>query len=162
MSPESTASTSDRESTIAVGIVVPGTPRRVVDEHLDELERLIETAGGRVVDREVQERRAPDPSTIIGSGFAARLSERCAGERVRTVVFDEDLTGSQVRGPSDNAWLGQSFEHFLQLSQNSTIPSSAMGLCSRGMSVNTLSILTIEPCFHVMSLPCLPRCPSPA
>jgi len=97
MSRDTQVSAPAREPTVVVGIVCSGTPRHVVDEHLDELERLVETAGGGVVAREVQERPAPDPSTLVGSGFAARLADRCVDEGIRTVVFDEDLSGSQIR-----------------------------------------------------------------
>jgi GTP-binding protein HflX len=69
----------------------------VVEEHLDELERLVDTAGGVVVASEIQERPAPDPATVVGSGFVERLADRCRDEAIETVVFDEDLTGSQVR-----------------------------------------------------------------
>jgi GTP-binding protein HflX len=68
-----------------------------VEEHLDELDRLVDTAGGVVVAREIQERSAPDPATLVGSGFIGRLADRCAADEVETLVFDEDLTGSQVR-----------------------------------------------------------------
>ena len=85
------------ERTILVGLVTGGMPRHVVDEHLDELERLVDTAGGVVVERVVQERRRPDASTVVGSGFVSRLSEQCTDGDIQTVVFDEDLTGSQVR-----------------------------------------------------------------
>jgi GTP-binding protein HflX len=80
-----------------VGLTTSGVRRWVVDEHLDELERLVDTAGGEVVARMVQERTSPDPATVVGSGFVRRLADRCEDERVQTVVFDEDLTASQVR-----------------------------------------------------------------
>jgi GTP-binding protein HflX len=78
----------------------------VVEEHLNELERLVDTAGGVVMAREIQERPAPDPATVVGSGFVERLADRCTADQIRTVVFDEDLTGSQARNlerslPSD-------------------------------------------------------------
>ncbi len=85
------------ERTVLVGLVCAGVPRHVVDEHLDELDRLVNTAGGVVVAREVQERKAPDPATLVGSGFLRRLADRCAADEIQTVVFDEDLTGSQAR-----------------------------------------------------------------
>ncbi len=47
--------------------------------------------------RHVQERHAPDPATIIGSGLLARIAQVCEDEGIRSVVFDEDLTGTQVR-----------------------------------------------------------------
>jgi GTP-binding protein HflX len=85
------------ERTALVALVSGGEPRRVVEEHLAELERLIDTAGGSVVAREIQERPAPDPATVVGSGFLERLAGRCHDEQVEVVVFDEDLTASQVR-----------------------------------------------------------------
>ena len=85
------------ERTALVGLVCGGTPRHVAEEHLDELERLVDTAGGSVVERLLQERNRPDPATLVGSGFVARLADRCADLGIVTVVFDEDLTGSQVR-----------------------------------------------------------------
>jgi len=86
-----------RELTLLVGLVVDGTSRHVVEEHLDELERLVDTAGGAVVDRHLQERGSPDPATMVGSGFLDRVADRCVELGVQALVFDEDLTGSQVR-----------------------------------------------------------------
>lgn len=95
--PEFEPTSSNPERTALVGLVCGGTPRHTADEHLDELERLVDTAGGTVVKRMLQERDRPDPATLVGSGFVALLSESCSDLEVTTVVFDEDLTGSQVR-----------------------------------------------------------------
>jgi GTP-binding protein HflX len=86
-----------RERTLLVGLVLPGLPRAIVDEHLDELERLVDTAGGVVVGRASQERAKFDAATLVGSGFLENLSQRCEEEEIESLVFDEDLTGSQVR-----------------------------------------------------------------
>ena len=85
------------EPALLVGLVCGGVMRSVVEDHLDELERLVDTAGGRVVGRLIQERPAPEPATLIGSGFVAKVAAEAAAEQVRSVVFDEDLTASQVR-----------------------------------------------------------------
>ena len=85
------------ERTALVALVSGDAPRRVVEEHLEELGRLVDTAGGAVAVREIQERPAPDPATVVGAGFLERLAERCRDERIEVVVFDEDLTASQVR-----------------------------------------------------------------
>jgi GTP-binding protein HflX len=69
----------------------------VVEEHLDELERLVDTAGGEVVGRGVQERKKANSATLVGRGFLQNLALRCEEEAVDSVVFDEDLTASQVR-----------------------------------------------------------------
>lgn len=86
-----------REEAVLVGLAYGALPRARVDEHLDELGRLVDTAGGEVVERLVQERAAIDPATLVGSGFVERIAEACRETGARTVVFDEDLTGSQVR-----------------------------------------------------------------
>ena len=86
-----------RERTLLVGLAVPGLPRPVVEEHLDELERLVDTAGGEIVGREIQERPKRAAATLVGRGFLQRIAERCSNEAVASLVFDEDLTASQVR-----------------------------------------------------------------
>jgi GTP-binding protein HflX len=85
------------ELTALVGLVCSATRRHEVEEHLEELVRLVDTAGGVVVDQSIQERRAPDPATVVGSGFIERLAERCEELKIATVVFDEDLSGTQAR-----------------------------------------------------------------
>jgi GTP-binding protein HflX len=69
----------------------------LTEEHLDELARLAETAGGDVVGRFVQERSAPDPATYIGKGAAETLGRQALAERVDLVVFDDELTPGQAR-----------------------------------------------------------------
>ncbi|MFV2072105.1 MAG: GTPase HflX [Thermoanaerobaculales bacterium] len=69
----------------------------MVDEHLDELERLVDTAGGVVVERAIQERAKIAAATLVGKGFLRQLATRCEDASVDALVFDEDLTGSQVR-----------------------------------------------------------------
>ncbi len=86
-----------RERTFLAGLILPGLPRPVVEEHLDELERLVDTAGAVVVGRGVQERLKPEPATLVGRGFLRHLAERCEDEDIDSLVFDEDLTASQVR-----------------------------------------------------------------
>src|SRR5947208_16372349 len=61
------------EKVIAVGLVLPVQSRTVAEEHLAELEKLIETAGGLVVDRILARRPKPDPATFIGKGKAEQL-----------------------------------------------------------------------------------------
>ena len=97
--PDTMRPVNDRgvERTILVALHRPVLSRDVVEEHLDELERLVETAGGVVVERFVQERDRPDPATLVGSGFAHRVADSCRDLEVQTVVFDEDLTASQAR-----------------------------------------------------------------
>jgi GTP-binding protein HflX len=88
---------SGEEITILVGLVSSGTARSVVEDHLDELERLVDTAGGVVVERLIQERTSPDSATLVGSGFVNKIAGIAAEHEAQSVVFDEDLTASQIR-----------------------------------------------------------------
>src|SRR5437867_8521139 len=85
------------EKVIAVGVVLADQTRRVAEEHLDELEKLIETAGGVVVAKILAKRNAPDPATWIGSGKAEEIQKIAAKEKASLVVFDDDLSPAQTR-----------------------------------------------------------------
>jgi GTPase len=80
-----------------VGLVLPGQPGYVVEEHLDELAQLADTAGAVVVGRAVQSRKAPDPATFIGSGKAEEIGEAARELGADLLLFDDDLSGSQVK-----------------------------------------------------------------
>jgi GTPase len=85
------------EKVIAVGVVLPDQSRHTAEEHLDELQKLIETAGGVVVANIVAKRNAPDPATWIGSGKAEEIKRLAAKEGASVVVFDDDLSPAQTR-----------------------------------------------------------------
>ena len=80
-----------------VGLVLPGQPGYVVEEHLDELAQLADTAGAVVVGRAIQSRKAPDPATFIGSGKAEEIGEAARELGADLLLFDDDLSGSQVK-----------------------------------------------------------------
>ena len=67
------------------------------EEHLDELERLVESAGGEVVARIVKERASPDPATYVGKGAVEEIGDATRAEKAGLVVFDDELTPAQVR-----------------------------------------------------------------
>lgn len=82
------------EKTVLVGVDLPRVAWPV-ESSLDELGRLVQTAGGEVVGRFVQRLDVPVPKTLIGSGKVAQIAEYVAVEGVDTVVFDDELTPSQ-------------------------------------------------------------------
>ncbi len=86
-----------QEKVIAVGLILPTISRSAAEEHLDELEQLIETAGGTVVDRVTAKRPSPDPATWIGSGKAEEVKRLAARRGATLVVFDDDLSPAQSR-----------------------------------------------------------------
>ncbi len=86
-----------REKAIVVGVVHPRQSRELVDEYLDELELLLDTAGADVIRRMVQERKNFDPAFLVGKGLAEKIKEAVEAEEADMVVFDDDLTPAQAR-----------------------------------------------------------------
>ncbi len=86
---------------ILVGVVWGKETQESVDRDLDELEGLLTTAGGISVARLTQNKEAPDIRTVIGSGKAAELAYLCAVNDVSLVVFDCELSPSQIRNLED-------------------------------------------------------------
>ncbi|MBE6984714.1 MAG: GTPase HflX [Ruminococcaceae bacterium] len=66
-------------------------------ETLDELEALLETAGGVCEAKLLQNRHTPDPHSFIGEGKAQELCELLESTGATLVVFDNDLSPSQIR-----------------------------------------------------------------
>ena len=69
----------------------------ITREHLDELAFLAETAGIRTVKRFVQNLPQPDPRSFVGKGKLAEIRDYVHTNKVRNVIFDEDLSPSQLR-----------------------------------------------------------------
>jgi GTP-binding protein HflX len=68
---------------------------------LDELERLAETDGVRVVGRMAQTRERPDPATYLGSGKVTELAGLVQEENAGLVIADGELSPGQVRNLED-------------------------------------------------------------
>jgi GTPase len=86
-----------REKAILVGVRFPGLPDGVLATHLDELAQLVGTAGGEVVGRITQERKAPDGRFFVGKGKVEEIAAAVTANGARLVVFDDDLSPSQAR-----------------------------------------------------------------
>ncbi len=71
--------------------------QRAVEASFDELERLLRTAGAVPTFRLTQMRPAPDVRTYIGKGKVTELSDLCRANDVKLVVFDTELSPSQIR-----------------------------------------------------------------
>ncbi|MBR6781741.1 MAG: GTPase HflX [Clostridia bacterium] len=87
---------------VLVGVVTRDDDPDEVEVGLDELARLLDTAGGEVFARVVQNKSTPDPRTLIGSGKVQELSELCRNNEIGLVVFDCDLTPVQIRNLEDD------------------------------------------------------------
>jgi GTP-binding protein HflX len=86
-----------RERILLVGVVFPGLTNEMVDDELDELALLVDSAGADVVGRAVQRRDAPDPATFVGRGKAEEIAALSRTLDVDTVVFDDELSPAQHR-----------------------------------------------------------------
>jgi GTP-binding protein HflX len=73
-------------------------------EHLEELSRLVDTAGAVVVGRLTQQVASPNPATLLGEGKVAELKERVARDQATLAIFDEEL--SPVQGANLERELG--------------------------------------------------------
>ena len=72
------------------------------DETLDELEALLETAGGESVAMVMQSKDSPDPRTFIGEGKVAEVKELVHALNANMVIFDNSLSPSQQRALNED------------------------------------------------------------
>ncbi|MFS8867220.1 GTPase HflX [Synechococcus sp. H65.1] len=86
-----------QERAILVGLQKPGQSYEDLMDALAELGRLVESAGGQVLHTLWQRREGPDSATVIGSGKVQELALLVQDLGANLVVFDRELTPSQVR-----------------------------------------------------------------
>ena len=82
---------------ILVGIADSGRELPECEKSLDELERLLDTAGGVCSAKVIQVKESYDPRTCIGKGKVLEIAELCKNEDVELVIFDIELTPAQIR-----------------------------------------------------------------
>ncbi|HOU30870.1 MAG TPA: GTPase HflX [Bacteroidales bacterium] len=85
------------ERAVLVGVIHPGQSDTEVKDYLDELEFLADTAGAVTLKRFIQRIEAPNPRTYIGTGKVLEIAEFVNVNKVDIVIFDDDLSPSQVR-----------------------------------------------------------------
>lgn len=83
------------ERAVVVGLRLKGSDERSGESSLEELKRLLETAGGLAVATVVQERARRDPSTLVGKGKVEEIAERVRQGKLSAVIFDAELSPSQ-------------------------------------------------------------------
>lgn len=84
------------ERAILVGLVQEQQTYEQVEEYLDELAFLAETAGAIAVKRFVQKLKHPDSRTFIGKGKLEEIKNYIAGKNINIIIFDDELSGSQI------------------------------------------------------------------
>lgn len=87
----------EKEKAILVGLRTPDISREKIEEYIDELEMLAETAGAETVFRILQDKSRRDSAYYIGKGKAEEIAELADQSEISLIIFDDDLTPSQVR-----------------------------------------------------------------
>jgi len=86
-----------QERAILVGVITPGEKEEQTKEYLDELAFLVETAGGLVEKNFTQKMLKPERATFVGTGKLEEIKAYVKSEEIDTVVFDDELSPSQLR-----------------------------------------------------------------
>src|SRR5690349_796629 len=84
------------ERAVLVGLVHKDQTEPQVQEYLDELAFLAETAGAVTIKRFTQKLQHPDSRTFIGKGKLEEIKKYIQGKDVRVLIFDDELNGSQI------------------------------------------------------------------
>ena len=86
----------EEEPAVLVGLVQKDQTETQVQEYLDELSFLAETAGAVTVKRFIQKLQHPDSRTFVGKGKLEEIKNYVQGKNIRIVIFDDELSGSQI------------------------------------------------------------------
>ncbi len=87
----------NRITCVLVGMVNNLQPEKVTNEYLDELAFLAETAGAKTLKKFTQRLAHPDPRTFVGKGKLMEIKEFCHRKNIQLIIFDDELTGSQIQ-----------------------------------------------------------------
>jgi GTP-binding protein HflX len=85
------------ERALLVALIKGKDGSDIIEEHLDELEELVATAGAGTVRKIMQVKNSADPAFYIGKGKAEELVNVVEDDKIDVVIFDDDLSPTQVR-----------------------------------------------------------------
>lgn len=86
----------EEEKAVLVGVIQKDQTEEQVNEYLEELAFLAETAGAITIKIFKQRLQHPDSKTFVGKGKLEEIKEYVAAKDVGLVIFDDELTGSQI------------------------------------------------------------------
>lgn len=87
----------DQNKVLLVGLKTDDISPQRFEDGLEELTRLVETAGGTVLDIVRQNRSKPHPQTVVGQGKVEEIALLAQKLGANLIVFDRDISPSQVR-----------------------------------------------------------------
>jgi len=88
---------SDRDRVLLIGMITDGITPQQFKDTVAELERLINTAGGEVLQTIQQKRSRVHPQTVVGEGKVQEIALTAQTLGANLIVFDRDLSPAQVR-----------------------------------------------------------------
>jgi GTPase len=91
----------DNEKAVLVGLVYKEQTETMVNEYLTELKFLAETAGAESVKTFIQKLPHPDSKTFVGKGKLQEIKEYVKARGINLIIFDDELTGSQIGNITD-------------------------------------------------------------
>ena len=86
----------NEERAVLVGLIHKDQTDQQVQEYLDELAFLAETAGAVAVKRFTQKLQHPDSRTFVGKGKLEEIKDYISGKNIRVVIFDDEVSGAQI------------------------------------------------------------------
>lgn len=87
---------NDAEKALLVGIINKNQTEQEVQENLDELAFLAETAGAVTIKRFIQKLPHADSRTYVGKGKLEEIKNYTATHKADVIIFDDELNGSQI------------------------------------------------------------------
>jgi len=90
-----------QERAVLVGVITPNETDEQAKEYLEELQFLVETAGAETAKIFTQKLQRPDRGTFVGSGRLEDIKAYVIAEEIDMVVFDDELSPSQLRNISN-------------------------------------------------------------
>lgn len=86
-----------QETVILIGVSTREVDIDRINEYLDELAFLVDTAGGLVIKRFIQNLETPNPKTFVGAGKLEEIAAYVEENKIKIAVFDDELSPSQIR-----------------------------------------------------------------
>ncbi|MFT7156584.1 MAG: GTP-binding protein HflX [Parvicella sp.] len=85
------------ETAVLIGLITTGQSEELTHEYLDELAFLAETSGAIAKKRFTQKMHLPHVATFVGKGKLQEIRTYCCDHEIDIAIFDDDLSGSQIR-----------------------------------------------------------------
>ncbi len=87
----------NREKALLIGVLINEQNSEILNEHIDELKLLAETAGAIVVGQIYQSIKKINSQYFVGKGKALQIVEQAKELKVKLIIFDDELTPSQIK-----------------------------------------------------------------